>query len=77
MEVFKGLTVRPSPDIHREKTQMLLPLVNEGGVKFSMPKIDYSALPSVKVRSCQSHIDCSNRLVAFVQEKHSSKHTLH
>jgi hypothetical protein len=48
MEVFKGLTVRPSPDIHREKTQMLLPLVNEGGVKFSMPKIDYSALPSVK-----------------------------
>eukprot|EP00029_Vermamoeba_vermiformis_P007630 TRINITY_DN3352_c0_g2_i1.p1 TRINITY_DN3352_c0_g2~~TRINITY_DN3352_c0_g2_i1.p1 ORF type:complete len:693 (-),score=153.11 TRINITY_DN3352_c0_g2_i1:54-2132(-) len=48
MEVFKGMTVRPGPDIHREKKELLSPLVAEGGIKFSMPTVDYSALPSVK-----------------------------
>lgn len=49
LEVFEGMTVRPSPDIHREKTETLLPFVNEDAVRFTMPKIDYTSLRSLKV----------------------------
>jgi hypothetical protein len=48
LEMFNGMTVRPGPDIHREKKELLSPFVNEEGIQFSMPTIDYSALPSVK-----------------------------
>jgi len=48
-EVLKAPNMLPSPDIHREKLELLSPLVSNVK-KFQMPRVEYETLSHIKVQ---------------------------